>query len=502
LTTTPSSAPIPPTTTTTSTSSFRRLPSLARPFRRNPDKDKDKEKEKEKEKNKEETINEDGPSPSGNGHSRTLTFPSLSRVLGDSSTPSSTASTSTAPLSQPQFTSSISRVDEIPNLTPGPGHTTRTSSLPGTPAAESASTPPPLSPFPQKGSMREAMVSALAPPVPILGGNASQGMDDMEPITYPSHLAQRLPPEAGPSSASSTPPPSTPATGNTSMYSTPTILPSWNRIAPRTRDIVTPSRYSNQIDDQRGHERVPTANLDYVGPEPGPGGPPTGVPRRKESIVRPDQVPSKINTTNSDTRLNGKTGNSGTESDSGGNEGATRKRATTKSAVDRPKDIKESTTTPSSGDINSSSRSRKQSRPGAIKTPAYIAQPSLPSAKLVGRVAASSMYFSLLPYHGRPPTQALRAHTGTLVGNRIWMIGGVDSKHCWRGVAWYDTESLLWSTVETAGDALPPLRAHTTTAVGTKLYIFGGGDGPTYSNDVWVFDTGMPSHSRLPYNGH
>jgi hypothetical protein len=316
-------------------------------------------------------------------------------------------------------------------------------------------------------------------------------MDDMEPITYPSHLAQRLPPEAGPSSASSTPPPSTPATGANSMYSTPTILPSWNRIAPRTRDIVTPSRYSNQVDEQRGHERVPTANLDYVGPEPGPGGPPTGVPRRKESIIKAEQLPSRINTANGDARVNGKNGNSGTESDSGGNDGATRKRATTKSAVDRPKDIKESTTTPSSGDINSSSRTRKQSRPGAIKTPTYVAQPSLPSAKLVGRVAASSMYFSLLPYHGRPPTQALRAHTGTLVGNRIWMIGGVDSKHCWRGVAWYDTESLLWSTVETAGDALPPLRAHTTTAVGTRLYIFGGGDGPTYSNDVWVFDTGM-----------
>jgi len=112
------------------------------------------------------------------------------------------------------------------------------------------------------------------------------------------------------------------------------------------------------------------------------------------------------------------------------------------------------------------------------------------------------MYFSLLPYHGRPPTQALRAHTGTLVGNRIWMIGGVDSKHCWRGVAWYDTESLLWSTVETAGDALPPLRAHTTTAVGTRLYIFGGGDGPTYSNDVWVFDTGKSPHSLLPFKHH
>ena len=99
------------------------------------------------------------------------------------------------------------------------------------------------------------------------------------------------------------------------------------------------------------------------------------------------------------------------------------------------------------------------------------------------------MYFSSLPVHGRPPEQALRAHTGTIVEDKIWFIGGVDGKNCWRGVAYFDTESLFWSTVETFGEQLPPLRAHTTTLVGTDLYIFGGGDGPTYSNDVWVFDT-------------
>ncbi|BEI82567.1 hypothetical protein CcaverHIS002_0304350 [Cutaneotrichosporon cavernicola] len=114
--------------------------------------------------------------------------------------------------------------------------------------------------------------------------------------------------------------------------------------------------------------------------------------------------------------------------------------------------------------------------------------PILPAAK-VARAPASSMYFSPVPAHGRPPGQALRAHTGTLVGDRIWFLGGVDARSCWRGVASFDTESLQWSTVETHGQALPPLRAHTTTLVGDQLYIFGGGDGPTYSNDVWVFDT-------------
>jgi hypothetical protein len=100
------------------------------------------------------------------------------------------------------------------------------------------------------------------------------------------------------------------------------------------------------------------------------------------------------------------------------------------------------------------------------------------------------MYYVPLPICGTPPDQALRAHTGTLAGERIWFIGGVNAKSCWRQVAYLDTESLEWAVVETGGETLPPLRAHTTTLVGNLLYIFGGGDGPTYSNEVWTFDTG------------
>lgn len=100
------------------------------------------------------------------------------------------------------------------------------------------------------------------------------------------------------------------------------------------------------------------------------------------------------------------------------------------------------------------------------------------------------MYYTTVPCHGKRTEQALRAHTATLVEDRIWFIGGVNAKHCWRDVAHYDTVSLEWTVVSTGGEQLPPLRAHTTTLVGDKLYIFGGGDGPTYSNDVWILDTG------------
>ncbi|KIR69365.1 kelch repeat-containing protein [Cryptococcus bacillisporus CA1873] len=127
-------------------------------------------------------------------------------------------------------------------------------------------------------------------------------------------------------------------------------------------------------------------------------------------------------------------------------------------------------------------------------------EPHLPSAKNVPRAPTSSMYFSPVPCYGFPPNQALRAHTGTLVGERIWVLGGVDKQTCFRDVACFDTESFMWSALETQGERFPPLRAHTTTLVGDKLYIFGGGDGPSYSNDVWILDTTTHRFSRPSFS--
>lgn len=133
-------------------------------------------------------------------------------------------------------------------------------------------------------------------------------------------------------------------------------------------------------------------------------------------------------------------------------------------------------------------RSRKASSRIATST---NLEPRLPCAKSIStKVPSSAMYYSMLACHGKPPSQPLRAHTGTVVGERIWFMGGMDNKNCWRRMAFFDTETLSWSTIETFGDQLPPLRAHTCVLVGQSLVIFGGGDGPTYSNDVWVFDTG------------
>jgi len=152
---------------------------------------------------------------------------------------------------------------------------------------------------------------------------------------------------------------------------------------------------------------------------------------------------------------------------------------------------------------DSEARRRRPSRPAVkpVETghSIRVLQAQLPTT-VTTRCPASTMYFSTVPAHGSPPNQPLRAHTGTLVGDRIWLLGGVDGKHCWRRIAWFDTETLLWSTIETFGEQLPPLRAHTTNAVGRHLYIFGGGDGPTYSNDVWLFDTGKLLSCHADYS--
>jgi hypothetical protein len=82
----------------------------------------------------------------------------------------------------------------------------------------------------------------------------------------------------------------------------------------------------------------------------------------------------------------------------------------------------------------------------------------------------------------------LRSSTQVRIGKTAGFTAGArdtDTLDVWIGV-----ETHMWRTLKTGGETtLPPLRAHTTTLVGKTLYVFGGGDGPTYSNDVYAFDT-------------
>jgi len=49
------------------------------------------------------------------------------------------------------------------------------------------------------------------------------------------------------------------------------------------------------------------------------------------------------------------------------------------------------------------------------------------------------MYWSQMAQQGQAPDKALRAHTSTMVGNKMYVFGGCDRHGCWRGVATYNT---------------------------------------------------------------
>ncbi|WWD06222.1 hypothetical protein V865_004308 [Kwoniella europaea PYCC6329] len=453
-------------------STFRRLPTLARsPFRRS-----------EKTSTPPPTVD---ITPPNNGttetvnHHRGSTFPSLSQVVVDDSSVSSAffASTSTTENKE-------SNISESGLLPPS-----RTSSLLNTPDSSQPSHQPPVSPFTNQyqspsNLSTSPMINNRTPTPP---GNES----DLEPITYPAHMAQ-MRPESQPVASAS-------ASGSTTNSS---------RTIPRTRDFTptaSPSTTTGQSQPQP--------------PELGPihrttNGPPVGVPRRKESIPGnslEDVTGSGSGSGNPIDRLRDGETDSGTEDTA-----TTRKRSNTKPSLpsastsksrDRDRDRDRSLTVPAPASSSADGSTVKEKDKDKIRkvssktsrqpiSSSRILEPSLPNSKNVGKAPASSMYYSPVPFHGRPPNQALRAHSGTLVGERIWIIGGVDKSSCWRGVAWFDTESLLWSTIETRGEQFPPLRAHTTTLVGDKLFIFGGGDGPSYSNEVWILDTVTHHFSR------
>lgn len=74
-----------------------------------------------------------------------------------------------------------------------------------------------------------------------------------------------------------------------------------------------------------------------------------------------------------------------------------------------------------------------------VKTVRTPVQPVLPGVAAIPRAPPSAMYFSPCPAYGFPPERALRAHTGVLVGQKIYVIGGCDSRGCWRDMAEFDT---------------------------------------------------------------
>ncbi|BEJ13401.1 hypothetical protein CspHIS471_0305750 [Cutaneotrichosporon sp. HIS471] len=332
--------------------------------------------------------------------------------------------------------------------------------------------------------------------LPAIGSSPVAGFD-LQPITYPAHLAQTRPPQPQDSTATC---PSSPIPSNTPATSTPTQASASSapggtpgaapavpaRSAHRYRDFTlgnSQAAFASAMNLTTSNLQPP-ASMSSLGingsqsPAPPVDGGAVGLPSSSSTAAG--------------TRRPSSSGGRKPTASAQGPASRSDRRGGDKDDPDSAEDGGKRSRQPSEGGQHVRRPPKARERGDANKATAddgeVLLAPILPAAK-VARAPASSMYFSPVPAHGRPPGQALRAHTGTLVGDRIWFLGGVDARSCWRGVASFDTESLQWSTVETHGQALPPLRAHTTTLVGDQLYIFGGGDGPTYSNDVWVFDT-------------
>ncbi|KAI0244378.1 hypothetical protein L0F63_003636, partial [Massospora cicadina] len=115
---------------------------------------------------------------------------------------------------------------------------------------------------------------------------------------------------------------------------------------------------------------------------------------------------------------------------------------------------------------------------------------------------APAMYWHRVEDRGARPPNPLRAHSATLVGDRIFIFGGCNPQACSNDVYIFDTDTMYWSHPQTAGTPPAPRRAHSATLVeGLGLLIFGGGDSSQYYNDLHVLDTVTLTWSSPPTYG-
>jgi N-acetylneuraminic acid mutarotase len=99
------------------------------------------------------------------------------------------------------------------------------------------------------------------------------------------------------------------------------------------------------------------------------------------------------------------------------------------------------------------------------------------------------MHWSLQSVHGDAPP-GVRSHSATLVGSKIFCLGGSTLDDKFLHLYIYDTETNFWYQPNVDGVNIGPHRAHTATLVGNdQLFVFGGGDGPNYFDTLYVLNT-------------
>ncbi|GER27148.1 kelch repeat protein [Striga asiatica] len=90
---------------------------------------------------------------------------------------------------------------------------------------------------------------------------------------------------------------------------------------------------------------------------------------------------------------------------------------------------------------------------------------------------------------GTPPSKRV-SHTCSSWKNKIIVIGGEDSNNYYLSdVHILDADTLVWCTLNTSGQLLPPRGGHTTVGFGKNLFVFGGfSDEQNLYDDVYMLD--------------
>lgn len=92
-------------------------------------------------------------------------------------------------------------------------------------------------------------------------------------------------------------------------------------------------------------------------------------------------------------------------------------------------------------------------------------------------------------------------HAAVLVGSRIYVFGGIHIDSVLSSIYVFDTDTSVWSEIESRGDLPGPRHSHSMAAKRSKLYIFGGYNGEKALGGLYSFDTETGLWSKLKTDG-
>ncbi|KAG5011256.1 hypothetical protein JHK87_019771 [Glycine soja] len=129
----------------------------------------------------------------------------------------------------------------------------------------------------------------------------------------------------------------------------------------------------------------------------------------------------------------------------------------------------------------------------------------------MGRHARRNDLLLLDPYSGNldmvstvgcaSPSPRL-GHTASLVGNRMFVIGGRTGPDKILSDVWIlDTTKNSWNLLQCGDSGFPPRHRHAAAVMGSNIYVFGGLDNDIIFSSFYVFDTNNLHWKEIPVSG-